>query len=173
MDKKQQLKLLPEPKKTAWGQWLGFIIVLAALIGLGYYITQQAPSPAASIEVPVAENQGDASAEATHAFEWTFRIVGGNPKTGADLSEVSLTVDGVTKVVSTYPGHCSVLGGEGASAWPLVEGELTAVVCSWAGAGDEVGVFLENGAYVVKHGAVTVTGEGAAGRGSYETLFTI
>ena len=111
---------------------------------------------------------------ALHSFEWTFAVVGGNPTSGADKTEVTLTHDGVVKVIGTYEGGCSVLGGEGASGWPLAEGEVTAVICYWAGAGDEVGVFYENGVYVVKHGALEEgTAEEAGTRGGYETLFTI
>lgn len=175
MDTKAQLKLLPEPKKTAWGQWIGTILIIGVLVGVGYFLVQnKAQAPAASTGGEVMNDSGAKAVQALHSFEWSFRIVGGNPKTGADLSEVTLTHDGVAKVVGTYEGHCSVLGSEGASAQPLVEGEVTAMLCYWAHKGDEVGVFLENGQYVVKHGTMKDgVGEVPGSRGGYEVLFTI
>ena len=173
MEQKEQQKLLAEGKKSAAMQWVGAGIVALALVGLGYFIvTNRAQAPAASTENDEAMLEAEGE-EATHTFQWSFAIVGGNPTTGADKSQVTLTHNGESKVVGTYEGHCSVVG-EPTTAWPLVANELTGVICYWAGAGDEVGIFYENGNYVVKHGTLE---EGSAevegSRGNYETLFTI
>lgn len=171
---KQQPKLLPEPKKTAWAQW-AWVLVAIVIIGGGLYLLSHGKHN----ESVTGDQMGtstvaiEGATPATHHYEWSFRITGGDAKTGADLSEVTLTTDGQTHVVGTYEGHCSVIG-DAASSWPLATNELTGVICYWAGAGDEVGVFMENGAYSVQHGTVAEgSAEVGGSRGPYTTLFAL
>lgn len=177
MENKEPQKLLPEGKKSAAAQWVWAIIVVLVLLGAGYYLVHnKAQEPAASATgEEVATTTGDMATTpaATHSYEWAFQIVGGDAQTGADKSQVTLTYDGTSKDAGTYEGHCSVIGADG-SAWPLMPNELTGVICWWAGAGDEVGVFLENGARVVKHGTLDEGSAEVPGtRGGYTTLFTL
>lgn len=170
--KPEQKLLLPEGRKSAAGQWAGTIIVVLLIVGVGYFLVHdkaEAPTP----EEESATEQNASAVQAEHAFEFSFRIVGGNRQTGADKSEVTLTHEGLVKVVGTYEGHCAVIGGAN-SPWPLAANEVTGTICSWAHAGDEVGIFFENGAYVVKHGTFKEgTADEPGTRGGYETLFTI
>lgn len=87
------------------------------------------------------------------------------------MREVSITYKGEKRVVGTYPGSCSIVED---SSWPLLENELTGVICWFAGGGSEVGVFYEDGKRVVKVGALEEgTAETEGFRGDFETAFAL
>ncbi len=68
----------------------------------------------------------------------------------------------------TFAGLCSVI------EQPESEHELTGVLCWFAGAGDEVGVFEENGALVLKKGELgEPTAETEGFRGNFTTITTL
>lgn len=164
--------MLPEGKKVEWKQWGGAVVVVGVLLVLGYFmLNNTAKAPAVSNTQDVKDVPEGAMA--SHKYEWSFALLGGNAESGANQVEVTLTHNGEPKVVGTYEGDCSILGDPGFPL-PLAEGELTGVVCYWAGSGDEVGVFLEDGVYSVKHGTIDESSAEEAGfRGNYETLFTL
>ncbi len=69
----------------------------------------------------------------------------GEDETGTPQTEVSVTISGKTSVVGTYQGSCS-------SVSTLADGEVSGTLCWYAGGGKELGVFNENGKWVVKEG---------------------
>lgn len=163
--------------ETKWSQWaiLGAVVLVLA-VG-GYFLvkgTAKAPSESedetASLEG--ASVIGEEEHEHDHAFSWSFAPAGGNNITGAYTYAVTLTVDGESRQVGVFQGPCDVISKE--SEWSLAPNELTGVVCYFNDVGDEMGVFLENGAMVVKKTTITPGEEGApAVRGAYETVFAI
>jgi hypothetical protein len=159
----------PDGKKKK--TWLWVLIGLVILGGLWYALTG---SPS-GVKAPKEENVEDTSmgtqVEGQPSFLWEFSPVAGNNETGAPRTKVTLSVGGEVREIGTYDGSCLVING---SSWTLAENELTGVICWFAGGGDEVGVFYENGAYVVKHGYLEEGVEGEAGmRGQYEELFSL
>lgn len=142
---------------------LGIVIIILALGALGYGFYAYAPGED-SLEQANAVHGGE------NRFEWTFESKGEDAN-GTPSTAVTLWRGDSIFAAGTYAGSCSVIEE---SAWELVEGERTGVICWFAGGGNEIGVFEENGTYVVKVGDLD---EGSAEepgfRGNFRTLFTI
>jgi hypothetical protein len=119
--------------------WILLVIVAGVI---GYYIQ---PKPQAQVttqdQVAVTPTPASTSSpQATPTFLWTFPD-----------GKVTLTANGKNYAAGTFQGNCSVVGN---TSWPLLANEVTGVICYFAGGGDEVGVFKENGGYVLKQGVV-------------------
>ncbi len=100
---------------------------------------------------------------------WSFQEKTPEPVTGAPLVQVTTTINGTDYDAGTYNGTCIKIEKEN-----LPGDEVAGVVCWWAGAGDEVGVFTEGEKLIVKHGEIQEGDEGAAPfRGNFTTLFEI
>ncbi|HVV15173.1 MAG TPA: hypothetical protein VHD55_02120 [Candidatus Paceibacterota bacterium] len=97
---------------------------------------------------------------------WQYADKGGD-ETGTPQTEVSVTISGKTSLVGTYQGRC-------ASVSTLADGEVSGTLCWWAGGGKELGVFNENGKWVVKEGDQDEgSGDEPGFRGNFKTLFEI
>lgn len=157
--------------------WIYVLIGLVILGGLWYLLTQKPEGTALTgteseeEQREDEENTNGGSTLRSPSFLWEFSPAGGDSATGASRTEVTLSVNGDARTVGTFDGSCLVING---SSWQLAENELTGVICWFGGAGDEIGVFYENGTYVVKQGVLEEGIEGESGmRGGYETLFTL
>lgn len=160
-----------EGKKTAWKQW-GILALVVALIAIGGYMlgngTAKAPSEAEEEDAAAGALQEGVESE-RYAFSWEFAPAGGDGTTGAPFTKVALVTSGIAKELGTFTGSCSIVGVT--DAWPLQTNQLTGTICSWDGEGVELGVFLENGAYVLKKGTLTEGAEGEGSvRGNYEVV---
>ncbi len=161
--------------KTDWKQWATLAVIIAIIAAGGYFLvngTAKAPSETESDTVALeSETAANANGPAP-SFVWQFAPAGGNGTTGAPSTKVTLSVDGEAKDVGTFTGPCSVIGVT--DAWTLQPNELTGVICSWDGNGDELGVFFDAGTYVLKKGVLTEgTDTAPSTRGGYETLYTL
>lgn len=104
-------------------------------------------------------------------FTWTLEDKGEDPETLSPLTRVTLSVGGTVHDVGTYAGSCSEIEE---SAWELLPGERSGVICWWAGGGQEIGVFEEEGKLVVKVGVLEEgTAETSGTRGNFETLLEL
>lgn len=148
-----------------------WVVGALAVALIAYYVvtssnkTPEAPAPVTQEEEATAAQEGNTS------ILWEFGVMSEDPETGAPMREVSITYKGVKRVVGTYMGSCSVVED---SSWPLLENELTGVICWFAGGGSEVGVFYEDGKRIVKVGVLeegTAQSEGM--RGGFETQFAL
>lgn len=163
--------------QQSWWWVLGAVVVIGLI---AVFINMKGTSPEPKDEGLLEAAAGTVSVKPS--LEWEFAPAGGDPETGAYKTSVALFVDGERRELGVYTGSCSVLGGE-ESLRSLVEGEVTGVICWFAGGGDELGVFYENNAYVVKKGVIeegplvrdpdALTAEEPGLRGRFETLFTI
>lgn len=163
-----------EGKKAAWKQW-GVLAAIVAIIALGGYFlgngTAKAPSEAEGDAAALGATEENAESE-RYAFSWEFAPAGGDGTTGAPFTKVTLVAGGTAKELGTFTGSCSIIGVT--DTWALQPNEVTGTLCSWDGDGVELGVFLENGAYVLKKGALTEGAEGEGSvRGDYEVLETL
>ncbi|MGB4076260.1 MAG: hypothetical protein WBK28_00965 [Minisyncoccia bacterium] len=154
-----------------WKQWFSLFVVLV-LLGGGVYLFGQ------SAKAPSREEAGDttlstgATKKVGPSLSWEFAPAGTDAATGAPETKVMLMVNGKLNELGIATGSCSILDGSG--GWPLADGEVTGVICYFAGAGEEYGVFHEVGEYVVKKGVVEEGSSEEPGlRGEYNTLFTI
>ena len=105
-----------------------------------------------------------------HAVNWKFQQVG-EGKFGDPQTKVTVTWDGASHDAGTYSGTCAEVDGSNGT---LSEGEVSGALCWFAGAGDEIGIFNEKGAFVLKHGEQQEpSGEGAGFRGNFKTLLSL
>lgn len=66
-------------------------------------------------------------------------------------NEVALVVAGVPVPIGTYAGSCNLIDGDIAK---LLAGEVSGVICTLHGDGQEIGIFSEGGKLVLKQGVV-------------------
>ena len=145
---------------TSMAWVLGLIVIIVLLGGAYYFGTQE-------VEAPTQEESVGGKMAAP---KWTLADKGEDATTGARMTEVSVTFAGKTEVVGTEVGSCFVVEE---SAWALLDGELSGVICYYAGGGNEYGIFAEGDGYVVRKGYVEEgTAEGGGGRAGFETVFT-
>ncbi len=105
-------------------------------------------------------------------FNWNISEVGESPVVpGMPRSAVSVALSDKTYPLGEFDGSCFEIEGSG---WALYEGEKSGVICWWAGGGSEVGVFEENGTFVVKRGDLDEGSAETPGfRGNFRTILTI
>lgn len=117
----------------------------------------------------------------TSSITWKFDAAGVDAQ-AVPLTNVTLIVGDKTYPVGKYQRTCKVIS-DLSSPWfgtSVIEGEtgteVSGVRCYYGGGGDEIGVFKEGTALVVKRGEISEPqgpGSGGAFRGNFETLFTL
>ncbi|MBC7836274.1 hypothetical protein H7X87_00645 [Acetobacteraceae bacterium] len=138
----------------------GIVLVILAVAGGLYFYQQQA--------MKTASTQTATSTSSENS--WSFKEADSSDvATGAPMTTVVLTRGGREYTVGTYVGSCSEISESG-----LQESEVSGVVCWFAGGGNEIGVFSENGTYVVKVGDVDEgSAEEGGFRGNFKTIFPL
>lgn len=141
------------------------LIALIVIIGGGYYYytTKQAPAAATQQSGKIVP-------------KWTFETVGTDEASGADRTKVTLTLGDKSYDAGTFNGSCAEIGATGGvDGKGLVAGEVSGVQCWFAGGGDEIGLFEENGQLSLKHGVLEEPqGDGSEGvRGGFKTIVTL
>ncbi len=103
--------------------------------------------------------------------EWLISDSGAFAESGAPLTTIGLRIHGEQRGLGTYEGSCFIVEE---SEWELLEGEKSGIICWFAGGGQEIGIFEEDGKEVVKVGDVD---EGSAEepgiRGNFKTLLAL
>ena len=112
--------------------------------------------------------QSPARATQDRTFAWRFvtkEAEGELPP----RTQVALITNGEVYDLGEYAGSCAELSND-----QRLSGEVAGVLCWWAGVGDELGVFLEKGSYVVKHGVQEEpTAESEGSRGNFEQMVVL
>ncbi|MFZ2555990.1 MAG: hypothetical protein WAZ27_01515 [Minisyncoccia bacterium] len=106
-------------------------------------------------------------------WQWSFAPAGEDAASGAPKTTVTLRNGETSYSIGTYIGSCVDMQ---ASSWKLAEdeGEIAGAVCWWAGGGQEIGVFSEDGKAVIKVGDIDEgDAENPGFRGNWRTLFEI
>ena len=81
-------------------------------------------------------------------------------------TQVTVQIDGKKHDVGTYPGSCFER-----EELEKNMSEIASIRCWWAGSGDDIGVFLEQGQYYIKHrGLDEGNAEEKAFIGEFQTL---
>ncbi len=135
-----------------------FIAIIAVLaLGGGTYVAYEKKVG------PFAE-----TAPTQAEISWKFEGEGDDLESGAPLTRVSVTINGVVSDLGLFTGSCSQIAN---SSWGLVEGEIDGAICWWAGGGEEIGIFKENDQLVIKKGQLDEGSAEVAGvRGNFELL---
>lgn len=134
-------------------------IIALAVLGAGvWYFTAGDSLPAA--------DQADMAAT-SEAYAWTLtELPEDEANPGMPRTSVALTAGGETSTIGVYNGSCAAIED---TSWELLEGEVTGVICWWAGGGDEIGIFNEGGRHVLKVGMLE---EGSAETAGFRSAFT-
>ncbi len=91
-------------------------------------------------------------------LQWKLVDQGLDQDTQATTTRVFLTVAGVDVPVGGYRGTCALVG---ATTTPLLEGEVSGVICVRDNVGKEVGIFNEGGKLVLKEGDIELNADGS------------
>jgi hypothetical protein len=91
-------------------------------------------------------------------LQWKLVDQGLDADTQATTTRVFLTVAGVDVPVGGYRGTCTLIDG---TSTPLLEGEVSGVICIRDNMGKEVGIFNEGGKLVLKEGDVQTNADGS------------
>lgn len=137
-------------------------VIILVMIGgfLWYRGRSETPAPAAGSNTNATSTPSGA--------RWSFTEAGEDAQTGAPLTNVTLEIGGKRYDVGTYVGSCAEKRDD------LLEGEVRAAVCWFAGGGKEIGVFNEDGRVVIKEGDVDEGDAETAGfRGNFKTVITL
>ncbi|MEK7098734.1 MAG: hypothetical protein AAB908_02420 [Patescibacteria group bacterium] len=103
------------------------------------------------------------------SYSWNFEELGED--SGVPRTEVALKVGPDYHTIGTYTGTCFDMKG---SSWKMDANEIAGAVCWWAGGGQEIGVYNENGRIVVKVGDLDEgTAETGGFRGNFKTVLEI
>lgn len=162
---------------------LGIAILLA--LGGGAYVathpdtfhmesmaTTTADVQTAPGDHPEVDHDGNEGVHADAKTTITWKLTTLAERDNIPYTNVTATVNGKVYNTGDYQGSCSEVGANGGvDGKGLLAGELSAVQCWYAGAGDEVGVFAhEDGGYQIMAGSISEPdGEGSTGfRGDFK-----
>lgn len=102
---------------------------------------------------------------------YTWKTAAMPEQDGVPRTSVTLVVGDKSYALGEFSGSCSEIDG---TSWTLVEGEKTGVICWYAGGGNELAIFEENGKAVVKQGDLDEGSAETPGmRGNFRTVLAL
>ena len=147
---------------------LWILLVLAVLVACFYVTKERAAAPPHPDDL--AATPSAPGRERTFSWRFEYREQNGElpPRT-----RVALITNGEVYDLGDFAGNCTQLQAD-----RRLEGEVTAVLCRWAGHGDEIGVFKEvrggEDRYVAKLGFQDKPTDTANGqRGAFREFFVL
>lgn len=154
------------------------VLGLALVSGAGYVAMNPEVLKKSSGDAARQENTADASAKmaAGADISVSWRIADAGEVDGIPRTSVTAIINGTEHDMGTFTGSCSELGASGGvDGKGLLAGELSAVQCWYAGGGDEIGVFAnEGGGIDIMVGALDEgTAETPGVRGGFEVKSSI
>lgn len=103
-------------------------------------------------------------------FDWTIEELGEN-EDFIPIASIKLNITGAANQrydLGNFSGNCFEIHG---SNWERLKNEISGVICWWAGGGEEIGVFEENGRLEIKKGVLEEGGPDAENlRGNFKTI---
>lgn len=150
---------------------------LAVLGGAGYVAMNPEVLKKSSNDAMQQENEtpsGKLAANTEITVSW--RLADAGEIDGIPQTSVTAIINGTEHAAGTYAGSCSEIGASGGvDGKGLLAGELSAVQCWYAGGGDEIGVFAnEGGGYDIMVGALDEGSAETPGvRGGFEIKTTV
>lgn len=91
-------------------------------------------------------------------LKWKLVDQGVDPDSQGTTTRVFLTVAGVDVPIGGYRGTCALVG---ATSTPLLENQVSGVMCVRDNSGKEIGIFNEGGKLVLKEGDVELNADGS------------
>lgn len=91
-------------------------------------------------------------------LKWKLVDQGVDQDSQGTTTRVFLTVAGVDVPIGGYRGTCALVG---ATSTPLLEAEVSGVMCVRELSGKEIGIFNEGGKLVLKEGDVELNADGS------------
>ena len=148
---------------------LGALLLIAIVAAVALYMRGDLDFKKMELaKMPEAAETNDSDREkAAEDFSWKFEQAA--EKGGAPQTTVMLMHDTESRKIGTYAGSCAEIATEN-----LQPGQVSGVLCWFAGGGDEIGVFEEGGEYVVKVGQQEESSAESDGfRGNFETVLEL
>ena len=140
-------------------------VVITLIIGAGWYFI---PRVHYADTAKTTQTASSTAALPEREFSWKFSYTD-STEDGLPRTDIALISNGDIYDVGAHAGSCSQIEPKN-----LLPNEVSAVLCWWAGGGDELGVFKEGAQYVVKQGTQDEgTDEELGSRGGFEQLFVI
>ncbi len=141
------------------------IVVLLLAIGIPLLSKQKTHEKAETLKTDIATT----TVKQSENFSWSFAEVE-DKKSGEVSTKVTLHTETREYDAGTYQGSCSVIEKS-----KLADAnEVSAVLCWFAGFGDEVGVFRDGDRLMVKHGEIQEgTAEDPAFRGEFKVILSL
>lgn len=100
-------------------------------------------------------------------LQWKLVDQGIDADSQGTTTRVFLTIAGVDVPVGGYRGICTL---SGATTTPLLENQVSGVICVRENSGKEVGIFSEGGKLVLKEGDIELNADGTViSRGNFVT----
>jgi hypothetical protein len=146
-----------KPQKIVW------ILILVAIIALlGGLIKQKENTDLGDTGAVDTRDVGGSS-----SYEWEFKDLGSKDYEGPQ-TEVVLKSGTKEYSLGKFSGDCAVQNID------LLPNQESRVICWWAGAGSEIGIFIENGKRIVKVGDVDEGDSETPGfRGNFKVLMEL
>lgn len=138
------------------------ILAILLLVLAGAYTYEKTKPALAPVQTGKIRGIDNTATVTSNDIVWNFENMG-EDTTGMPSTKVSVTIQQNTYPVGTYQGSCSIKDSSN-----LATDELSGVLCWYAGAGDEVGVYREGDRLLIKHRQVD---EGTAEADAVETSF--
>jgi hypothetical protein len=143
--------------------WIGLGALLAIVVGvtvaLGYWQGPQSQSADLSSGTQLTNDE--------RPYHWDFSSATSSDQ-AMPRTKVSIVFGQEVRTIGTYSGSCSEMDTD------LLPDEESKVVCWFAGGGNEIGVFNENGVKVVKVGDLDEgSAEEAGFRGNFKTVLDL
>lgn len=142
-----------------------FIVFLLLVIIILTFVVYKSRDNSESLQDPISE---PAEIKITLEHSWIIN------KISDEETEIKIQINGAEKYVGKFNGSCANIDTISSSGWSLLENEISAVICWFAGGGEEFGLFKENDKLFIKRGQLD---EGSAEvepfRGNFETIMKI
>ncbi|HEY4519716.1 MAG TPA: hypothetical protein VJH33_01625 [Candidatus Paceibacterota bacterium] len=136
------------------------LLVVIILVGVGYFVYQSATESRETTEIKLMPT-----------LAWAFEELPENPEIFTPQTAVTLSVNDSKVYTDVFTGSCSTIDG---SSWTLQSGEVSGVICWWAGGGKEIGIFSERDDLVLKVGDLDEGSAETPGfRGNFKTILEL
>lgn len=144
------------------------LLALLLLIGLGAAAALYYRGDLSFSGMGSATNTPSENTASTPEFNWKFEHVGEGQE-GQPRTRVVLITNSTAYNLGIFDGSCTAIAEQN-----LLTDELAGVLCWWAGAGDEIGVFQADQWLVVRQGIQEEgTAESEGFRGNFTTLLQL
>lgn len=135
----------------------------------GTFVARMGPNCAFASCTPVSAESVSNGSVVDKAISWSFKDEGTETSSGIPKTRVFFSRNELVTDLGAYDGSCSEIH---VTSWALLAGEVSGVICWWAGGGKELGLFYEGSVGLIKVGTLDEgTAEVPGFRGDFREIF--